>query len=426
MIICNTKDKERLRSLGKQVKELSELPVMQKNIALWRKVNDLNMERPLLHHRDTSVAILNYNNELTPQIEDPFLKNIELDLLLRIYNWKHMPLNYVVSNKVKCQCVIQDTEWGNIAQYRGVQGNIATEDLRKQKTFHFTASIKSIEDVEKILTPQVSHDEKSTMERYHLLKDIFDGILEVKLFGKQYFRVAPWDDIMNWLGMGDAMLYFYTEPEMMHACIDRYMKAAISWVKQYEALGLLSSNNDFENVLNNDPGYTSQLPLPTESGIGCKLKDIWGATSDQILTSVSPALTKEYAFDYEQEFSQLFGLYGYGCCERLDKKLDDLKAAFPNLRKVSVSPFSNMESCFEQLGKDYVACFKPNSNILVLDNFEESKEYLTKELENAIRMAIKYDNNLVINMKTIIDLHDDPARLWWWCDMATKMVDKYY
>lgn len=425
MIKYTDQDIQRLRELGRQVREIADMDETAENIHLWQRVNDLKMVRPVLHHRDTPVSVLNYNNELTAQIEDPFLKSVELDLLMRLYSWKHLRLNYVVTKTIKCHCVIHDTEWGEISQYRGVQDTPAA-DVAQGKTVHFVASIKTMDDVEKIPTPKVTYDEEATMERYELLKYIFDGILEVKLFGKQYFRVAPWDDLMNWLGMGDALIYFYTEPEMLHACIDRYMKAAISWVKQYESLGLLSSNNDFENILNNDPGYTTQLPAPTKSGIGCSLKDMWGATSDQILTSVGPDLTREFAFEYEKPYSELFGLYGYGCCERLDNKLKDLTAAFKNLRKVSVSPYSDLESCLEQLGSQYVACFKPNSNYLVLDDFAEAQDYLTKELERVIQLCQKYNNNLVINMKTIIDLHGDPTRLWWWCDMASAMIEKYY
>lgn len=425
MIKYSENDVERLRYLAHQVREIADKSVMKENIHLWQRVNDLDMVRPVLHHRDTPVSVLNHNGELTSVIKDPFLRGVEVDLLLRLYNWKHMPLNYVVSKTVKCHCVIHDTEWGSIAQYRGVQDNPA-EDVQPDKTVHFTASIKSIDDVEKIPFPEVTYDEPATMERLDLLKHIFSGILDVKLFGKQYFRIAPWDDIMNWLGMGDALMYFYTDPEMLHACIDRYMKASMSWVKQYESLGLLTSNNDFENILNNDPGYTTELPSPTGNGIGCKLKDMWGATSDQILTSVGPDLTKEFAFEYEAQFSELFGLYGYGCCERLDNKLDYLTQSFKNLRKISVSPYSKLEPCLEQLGNKYVACFKPNSNYLVLDNFAEAQSYLTRELENALQLTKKYNNNLVINMKTIIDLHGDPTRLWWWCDMATEMVSKYY
>lgn len=417
------KDIYRLRELAKHLREISEDPVQSEHKKLWQDVNDLRMRKPVLHVRDYPLYLIAYENELTTTIEDEFLKSLELDLLFRIYEWNHLRVDRVIEPVIRCQCVIHDTGWGDITRYEGVKGgDIDTSASYESK--HLTESIiKTEEDVSLIKDPIVTYDEKATMERFDIMREIFDGILEVKLFGKQYFRVAPWDDIMTWMGMGDGFFNFYDEPELMHATMRRYIDAAISWVKQYEGMGILSSNNAFENVLNNDPGYTTQLPKPPKNGIGAKLKDIWGACSDQILTSVSPEMTKEFAFAYEKEYADLFGLFGYGCCERLDHKMADLKSAIPNLRKVSVSPYTELEPALEQLGNNYVACFKPNSTLLILDDWEEAKRLLTDEMRNVLCLAKKYDTNLVVNMKTLISLNDDPTRLWWWCDMARDVVD---
>ncbi|MDD3347216.1 hypothetical protein [Oscillibacter sp.] len=422
MIQYTKKDVERLRDLGRKVHELAELPIQKERIALWTNVNDLRMTKPVLYHRDTPAAVLNDNNELTTQIEDPFWNKVEADLLMRLYNWKHMPLDYVVEDSVKCECAIHDNGWGELVMY----DSDLTKDRQGQATVHFKALINTMDDVEKIKTPVVEHDEAETKERWRVMNEIFDGILKVRLHGRCYWNIAPWDDILEWMGMGDAMMRFYEDPDLMHACAKRYIDCSIEWYKKYESMGLLSSNNGYENILNNNPGYTTELPAPPEGGIGCKLKDIWGACSDQIMTSVSPATSREFGFAYEKEFAKLFGKFGYGCCERLDHKMLDVIDAFPNLRMVSVSPFSKPEPALEALGSKYVACFKPNSNYLFQPNFEDAKEHLTKEMENILQLSQKYNTNLVINMKTIITLRDEPQRLWWWSEMAREMVEKYY
>ena len=79
MISYTQQDVERLRDLGRKVREIAELPIQQERIALWRNVNDLHMTKPVLYHRDTPPAVLNYNDELTTQIEDPFLASVEAD-----------------------------------------------------------------------------------------------------------------------------------------------------------------------------------------------------------------------------------------------------------------------------------------------------------------------------------------------------------
>ncbi len=420
MILKN--DIERLRRLAHEVREIAELPIQEKNKNLWCAVNDLQMTRPVLHTRDLQVHLLNYEDELTTQIEDSFLQDIELQLLLRIYEWKHLRLDRVIEPFLKCNCIINDTGFGLKVYSSGIG-----KDFEKKKEINhavnFESQISNFEDLDKIKTPEISFDKEATMRRFNQMKEIFDGILDVKLFGKHFFRHAPWDDLLTWFGISEGMYKLSLEPELMHAAIDRYITAIILQVKQYESLGLISSNNAFENVGTNGIGYTTQLPDVTESGIGAKLKDIWGANYDQIFTAVSPAMSKEFAFEYEKQYAELFGMFSYGCCERLDNKIYDLTASFPNLRTISVSPYSNPEKSLEQIGNKYVACFKPDSTYLVGDSFDLN--HFEKELENICKLARKYDTNLVINMKTIISLSGDPTRLWKWCDLATDIISNY-
>jgi hypothetical protein len=421
-IVFSKKDIHRIRELASQVREVAELPIQKENKKLWSAVNDLKMIRPVLHTRDLQAFLLNYEDELTIQTEAPLLQDMELQLLLRIYEWKHLRLDRVVEPFVKCNCIINDSGFGIKVFNSGIGTNFEkTKEVTS--SVHFDSQIETFKDLEKIKTPEVHFDKEATMKIYNQMKEVLDGILEVKLFGRHFFRHAPWDDIMTWMGISEGMYKFALEPELMHTAIDRYMKAIISQVKQYEALGLISSNNAFENVGYNGIGYTTQLPPATDSGIGARLKDIWGANADQILTSVSPSMSEEFAFKYEREYSKLFGLYGYGCCERLDHKIDKLVSNFDNLRMISVSPYSDPEKALEQIGSKYVACFKPNSNYFVGDSF--SLDYFKKELINICSLSKKYGTNLVINMKTIISLSGDPTRLWKWCDLASDIISNY-
>ena len=250
------------------------------------------------------------------------------------------------------------------------------------------------------------YDEKTTMERYNLLTEIFHGIIPVKLFGSCRFKCTPMDQVISLTGIDAAMIYLAEEPNFIHELLDRYIETEISRIKQYEKLGIISSNNSFKAVGSNCPGYTSELPPSPESGIGAKIGDIWGENADQIMTAVSPAMTKEFCFDHEKVWAEQFKLHSYGCCERLDNKLDLLKAAFPNLRKVSSSPYSDLEKAAEQLGNKYVISFKPNSTYLAAEKPEMG--LLRQELIHGCRLAEKYNLNLVFNMKTMISLNNEP------------------
>ncbi len=416
------KDIYRIRELARQVREIAELPVQQTNIKLWQSVNDLNMIRPVIYVRDYPLYLIRYEDELTTTLEDPELKKLELDLLLRIYEWKHLRCDRVIEPTIKCHAVVEDSLYGieattSVAETSFVQG----EEYNKAK--HFEPQIRTEDDLSLIKTPVVSYDEDATMKKFHEMQEIFDGILEVKLFGKAYFHCVLWDDLLTWMGLNEGLYNFALEPDLMHKAAQIYIDACITRVKQYESLGILSSNNGAENIGHNGLGFTTKLPPPPPSGIGAKLSDIWGQNSDQILTSVSPAMSEEFAFAYEKKWANLFGLHSYGCCERLDHKINELKVSFGNLRKISVSPYSRLEEAMEKIGSDYVAAFKPNSNYLVGDTWE--KETLRKELINVCGLARKYNSNVEIDMKTLISLNGEPQRLWEWCDMAADIVSNY-
>ena len=427
MISCKPGDIERLSSLARRIRAIADDPIQQHNKRLWQKVNDLDMERPVLFTRDYPLHIMHHGEELVTTIEDPFLRGLEQDMLMRIYEWEHLRCDRVIEPEIKCQCAIYDSGWGEeLTAYHAIPAGGWKEGKDYEAREFKKRLIETEDDIEKIKVPTVIHDEAETNARYTLMQEIFGDILHVRKFGKSYFRVAPWDDILTWIGLDDFFMGFYTEPELMHAIVKRHIDCCIQWATTYESMGLLSSNNNYDNVLNNDPGYTTQLPEPPAEGIGCKLKDIWGASTDQILTSISPEMTQEFAYDYEKLYSQLFGLYGLGCCERLDHKVKNFTSSFKNLRKVSCSPFSKPEPMLEQLGKDYTCCFKPNNMFMVGENWEESKQLLTDELKNIISLCKKYDNNLIINMKSIITLNGEPQRLWWWCDMAAKVMKEHW
>ena len=416
-----TEDTLRLKELAKKVAEIAADPVQERKRKMWIDMNDLNAARPLVHVRDYPYYLLQYKDEMTTTIEDPFLKDIEQILLLRIYEWNHLRVDRVIEPFIECPVVFTDSEFG-LDGYVSQLGNVDKDYYNK--AIIWDKVIANPDDIIKIKTPVVEYDETATMERFNLLREVFRDIMPVKLFGRNNFRCTPMDDIVVWMGIDEAMTTMVEDPDFMHTLLDRYMEAQVSRIKQYETLGILSSNNYFKDVGTNCPGYTSQLPPPTENGIGAKICDIWGENADQIMTAVSPAMTNEFAFEHEKIWARQFKLYSYGCCERLDNKLSLLTKAFPNLRTISSSPYSNLDSAAEQLGNRYVISFKPNSTYLAGDTAQF--DLLREEFIHACKLAEKHKLNLVFNMKTMVTLNGEPERLWKWCDMAMEIIHAHF
>ncbi len=419
---ASSRDTQRLRELGKRVRDIAAHPDQEMHRKIWTAVNDGAMIRPAILARDTAVHLLNYNDELTTIIEDEFLQKIEAQLLMKLYEWTHLQCHTVVEPWVLCPAAIEDTGYGIDISNPGSTSLQEQTNGELDHARHFDRIIDNDDDLDMIQFPRVAHNEDETFRRKALLEEIFDSVLEVKLFGKNYFRFVPWDDLLSWMGLEQGMYDFILNPEFMHRAITRYTDASLHQMRQYEALGLASSNNTNNFTGTGGYGYTSLLPKPTESGMGARLCDMWGSIANQIFTSVSPEMTLEFAVEHEKRWAENFGYMYYGCCERLDHKLAELRQ-LPNLRKVSMSPYAVIEEGMEKMGKDLIVSFKPNSNYLAIDN--PDYDLLKDELIKVCSLARKYNCNVEILMKTIITLQGDPQRLWKWCDMAREIVADY-
>ena len=76
---------------------------------------------------------------------------------------------------------------------------------------------------------------------------------------------------------------------------------------------------------------------------------MWASAEAQEMALVSPAMHREFVLEYEERLLAPFGLNGYGCCEDLTRKLDDV-LAIPNIRRISIAPWADVDACAERLG----------------------------------------------------------------------------
>src|SRR5690606_24134131 len=119
---------------------------------------DLRMVRPVLHVRDCPLYVLQYEDELVPQITDPFLRRLEMDLQLKLYEWKHMRVDRVIEPVIECPCVIEDSGFGISATTDSTTTvAAAVDDFSRSK--HFEPQIITEADLAKIQTPVVAYDE---------------------------------------------------------------------------------------------------------------------------------------------------------------------------------------------------------------------------------------------------------------------------
>ena len=126
---------------------------------------------------------------------------------------------------------------------------------------------------------------------------------------------------------------------------------------------------------------------------------------------------REFFLPYLAKLSSRFGLVYYGCCERVDDRLDLIMEAIPNLRSVSVSGWSDLRRAAEMLGRDYVYSRKPTP--AYISGAHPDWDLLEKDMKDTYAAA--KGCNVEILFRDVYTTNGDRSRLRKWVDM-TKSI----
>jgi hypothetical protein len=205
-------------------------------------------------------------------------------------------------------------------------------------------------------------------------------------------------------------------PEFMHRTVRRLHDVQWDAVRQIEALGLF--DND-PHSLHCTPILTSDLPGPDFDGEHVALRHVWGRAVAQIFASVSGAMHEEFDIAYIREPMSRCGLVYYGCCEPLDRKMDIVQT-IPNLRKISVTPWADVNIAAEAIGTKYVLASKPNPAAVAVDRLDP--ENVRRELTGILDACRRHGCPCDIVLKDISTCNGRPANIFEWEQIAMDMV----
>ncbi len=411
-IKLSDKDVDILKSLAGEVAEIASLPVHKEKARLWTGLNDLKSERPMVWINEICWNEMNVDDELTLQAEHPWARDQEDQLRKTIYQWKHMPGDMVVNDYLACPLAIHSTDFGIIEDVDVIK----TDESNDIVSRHFKIQIKEPEDIELIKMPTITHNHEATELFYQMMCKVYDGIMPVKKQGQTHIWFTPWDYLIRWWGIQEAMMDMITRPEMVNAAVERMVDAWMVELDQFEQQNLLSLDNDNTRVGSGGYGYTSELPDDNYNPDHVRPMNMWGCSNAQIFSEVSPDMHWEFAIKHDLRWMERFGLSYYGCCEPLDRKMDILRK-IPNLRKISTSPWCNIERMIGEVGSDYVISQKPSPAILA------ETDWNPQSARDVIRNVIeKADGKCHIEfiMKDISTVRRDPKRLWEWSQIAME------
>lgn len=404
-------DRNILRELARQVAEIAALPVQQETIALWKTLNGLKPVRGMVMIDQISWHEMDVDGELTLQTEDGFCRGIETRLRRTLYSWKHMRADMVVQPFVTINKAIGGTGFG----VRIIEETAVSDPRNSVVGHYYIDQMKTEEDIMKIQMPNVVHNEDATKQSEERAHEIFDGILEVRMQGALP-NFAPWDSIVQWRGPENMILDLVDRPSFMHKIIGRFTDAHLSMLDQLEEKGLLGFG---QSTIHCTGAFTDELPAPGFDPQHPRVKDLWTSGMSQIFSTVSPAMHQEFEIDYAAKWYTRFGLGYYGCCEPLDKKVDIIRN-LPHVRKISMSPWVDVERGAEQIGRDFVFSRKPNPAFLAWHEWEP--EAVERDLRDTQEKCNRYGCPFEFILKDISTLLYQPQRLWEWVDIAMRVV----
>ena len=415
-------DREILRELAQKTAEIAALPIQEEKKRLWRKLNGLEPERPMVTIDQVCWNELNIDGKLTLRCEDAECRIYEDRFRKTLFQWEYFPVDMVVEDYIRVSKAINGAPTtvnnvpGALFGMKIQEQTLSTDAANDVVSHHYENQFKSIDDVmEKIQMPVISHDAAETKRRMEKAQWLFEGLMPLREEGWGYDPyLSCWDPIAMWMSMEGVLYGLIDEPEMMHALIKRVVAGYMTMLDQLEAQNLIYQYP--QALVHTTGAWTSELSAP---GRGAATSDLWMYAMAQPLISVSPAMFEEYEINYLTPLFERFGLVYYGCCEPLERKMKTVKR-IPHLRKISVSPWANRESCAEQIGADYVFSNKPNPAFLAGTSF--NGERVQKDLEATRAVCTQYGCPLEFIFKDISTIQNDPGRLMEEAEIAMRVA----
>ena len=416
------RDRGILQDLAKQFRELCERTVEKEKIQLWKDHNDLKETRPLL-----LVDMENGWNEAVRfdrdiKCEGYMAQDWEMWFRKEIFWAKKLqddkpltPVFYLPHRAV-------NTEWGI------GENKVEIGEGDKNKAYSWVATMKDMDDeefenldVEKTIEdPVVIVDEKVTNAALELAKEVFDGIVDVKLrtwwFWSSHIALA----YANFRGLDGLMYDFYDFPEKVHEIFAKLTNGYIKKLHYLEEKNLLYNNTDNTFVGSGGLGWTDSLHTDPDH---VTLKTMWGLCEAQECGEISPEMFHEFIYPYHKQVAELFGLNCYACCEGIDTKWEWIKD-LPNMRRISVSQWSDMAKMSEYLKKDYIYSYKANSAHVTVPDMNE--DVIRTELRRMFEKTKENDNHVEVVLKDLHTISNKPEQVIRWVQIAREEMERIY
>jgi hypothetical protein len=402
-------DRASLRELALRVKEAAADPRMADRRRHWMEHNDLAPTEPVIWLSPEGAW-----RELVPDATllcaGEEAREAERELRMRLYRYEHFDDDSVIEARWDVPKAIETSPWGIEAEW-----TYSREALGARR---FKPVLRGPEDLKRLRMPAVSHDGEETERRLAVARDAFEGILEVRAVGCRSVHIHLMSLFTSWHGLAETMEDMALRPRLIHDAMELLTVAHQGILRQLEAQDLLSLNNDDTYHASGGKGWTAELPASGFDGMHVRPADMWGSAQSQELAGVSPAMHREFAMEYEKRLVAPFARVGYGCCENLTAKLDDV-LAIPRIRRVSISPFADVDACAPKLGGKCIFSWKPHPAHLV-GAFDETM--IRDYIGHTVKVCKANGCRLEMILKDTHTCENRPERFDRWAAIAREAV----
>lgn len=405
--MANKRDRTVIRELAARVAELAADPVQEEKRRLWRALNGLRPERPMVMIEQVPWHEMNRYEALTLRCEDQALREYEQTLRRTLFQAEHFPVDKVVESFVNVPKAIENTGFG----IRKRDQTAVTDPANAIVGHKYENQLETDADLDKIQPPRILHDEAETERRLTEAHELFDGLLDVRLQGVGC-RYPLWDWIATWMGVENALYALVDRPDFVHRLLALMTDNCLSQIDQLEEQGGFCEP---QTGIHCSGAYTDELPASGYTPGKPRAKDLWMYGMAQMFATVSPDMFREFEVDYIHLICERFGMVYYGCCEPLDDRMAEVRR-IPNVRKVSMSPWVDQERGAREIGSDFVFSRKPNPALLAGERFDA--QAVRADLEATKEFCGRHGCPLEFILKDVSTVRYEPARLFEWARIA--------
>lgn len=404
-LTMSPQDRAVLVRLAERVAGIAAGSRMSEVRELWRRLNTLQKCRPVVFC-DPENGWNEIITEAQMQCKGKLARRWEMDLRKEIFWAEEMGDDKPVEPYFDVPYTVTPDDWGLAPIYHKTQ---------TLGSYVWEAPIRDYAaDLKKLHPPQFEIDWQTTRGTLQIAQDLFAGILTVRLKGTWWWSLGLSWPAATLRGLSNMLLDFADHPDELRQLLAIISDGYLRKLDFLEREGLLSLNNDGTYVGSGGFGFTDQLPQRDFAG-WVRCSDMWGFAESQETVHVSPAMYEQFVFPYEKPILERFGLNCYGCCEPLHGRWGAVSRHHA-LRRVSCSPWADVQKMAEQLEDRYILSLKPNPAALARPQIDE------QAIRRELRHLLEVTKGCVVEiiMKDNHTIGGRPENVVGWCRIAKE------